>query len=103
MPHKSVDLAPPASKPVEKCGLLEAPPSDATAENPSIGGRLPTASVWRSLEEDSGASSDSTVLQAGRSRSAPAAPTTKLLVLDGGTLEMKVLCDSLKSHGYSSI
>ena len=103
MPRKTVD---PASLPAKtldtKIALLEKPPPAKANENPSIGGRLPTAKVWRLLEGKPAVSSTATKSAARKSKPAVAKPTTRLLILDGDTAQMKILCDTLEPNGYTT-
>src|SRR5580658_314227 len=103
MSGKSIRAGFPVLKPLDsKVALLETPSSDTADASPTIGGTLPTAGGWRLLEGKPGASPISAEPPARESRPAPSAPTTKLLIVDGDTAQMKILCDSLEPHGYSA-
>jgi PAS domain S-box-containing protein len=103
MSRKSPEPASHVTKPLDsKDDLLETPQSATRDDSPSIGGRRPTASVWRLLEGKPAAIPTSTRRLAGKSGPAPSTPTTKLLILDGDTAPMKILCDALEPQGYST-
>jgi two-component system cell cycle sensor histidine kinase/response regulator CckA len=103
MARKVLETAFHVSKPQDlKGALLETPPSSPTGDNPSIGGRHPTASVWRLLEGKPAALPTSAKRRAGKSGPAPIRPATKLLILGGDTAGIKILCDALEPHGYSA-
>jgi len=82
--------------------LLKAALPTKVNENPSIGGRLPTAKIWRLLAENPRGSSTSTKRSSRRPKPALAKPTTKLLVLDGDAAQMKIVREALETQGYST-
>jgi two-component system cell cycle sensor histidine kinase/response regulator CckA len=102
MPRKSGGPVFRVSKPPDsKGGLLKAPPT-RPAEDPSIGGRLPTPGVWQLLEGKPEASPASKKRRVGKPRSAPTKPTTKLLVVDGDPAQMEILRDNLEPRGFGT-
>ena len=92
MLRTSVEVAIPDLKPLDSEDAVSIrSPSATTDESPTIGGGLPTAGVWRSLERKPKAVPDSTKL-----------PTPGLLIVDSDAAQIKILCDSLEAEGYTT-
>src|SRR5580704_6550582 len=104
MARRSISSGFPVSKPLDSNGalLVAAPPSDTTNASPTVGGPLAPVGVWRLLEGKPEADLNSVKLPAGKPKAATAMPTTKLLIVDGETAQLKILCENLEPYGYSA-